>query len=65
MARLLYVEGSPRKSRSVSIFAAQAFLDAYRAANPSDVIDRLDIWEDLPQLDQNAFEAKYAGLAGV
>lgn len=65
MARLLYVEGSPRKSRSISIFAAQAFLDAYRAANPSDVIDRLDIWQDLPQLDENAFEAKYAGLAGV
>ncbi|MEZ5898252.1 MAG: NAD(P)H-dependent oxidoreductase [Hyphomicrobiaceae bacterium] len=66
MARLLYVEGSPRKSRSVSIFAAKAFLDAYQAANSNDVIDVLDVWsEDLPQLDQDAFEAKYAGLAGV
>jgi len=65
MARLLYVEGSPRKSRSVSIFAANAFLDAYRAARLGDEIDVLDIWEDLPQFDQDAFDAKYAGLAGV
>ena len=66
MARLLYVEGSPRKTRSVSIFAANAFLDAYRDANPGDVIDVLDVWsDDLPQLDQDAFEAKYAGLAGA
>ena len=39
MARLLYVESSPRKSRSVSISAAKAFLEAYAAANPADTID--------------------------
>ena len=65
MARLLYVEGSPRKERSISIQAAKAFLDAYQAANPDDTIDVLDIWrEDVPPLDEHAFEAKYAGLAG-
>ena len=65
MARLLYVETSPRKGRSVSIEAATAFLDAYHAANPSDTIDLLDVWaENLPTLDQDAFEAKYAGLEG-
>jgi FMN-dependent NADH-azoreductase len=65
MARLLYIEGSPRKERSVSIFAAKAFLDAYKAAHPNDMIDVLDVWrEDMPQLDQDAFEAKYAGLSG-
>lgn len=65
MARLLYVEGSPRKERSISTQAAKAFLDAYQAANPSDTIDALDIWhEDIPALDQDAFEAKYAGLSG-
>lgn len=65
MARLLYIESSPRKERSVSIFAAKAFLDAYQAANPGDIIDVIDVWrEDLPQLDQDAFDAKYAGLAG-
>lgn len=65
MARLLYIEGSPRKERSVSIFAARAFLSAYKAANPQDTIDELDIWsQDLPQLDQDMFDAKYAGIAG-
>lgn len=66
MARLLYIEGSPRKERSVSIFAAHAFLNAYKAANPGDTIDVFDIWtEELPQLDQDMFEAKYAGIAGA
>ena len=52
MARLLFIEGSPRKHRSVSTFAADAFLKAYAAANPSDTIDVFDIWnEELPQLD--------------
>lgn len=66
MARLLFIEGSPRKHRSVSTFAADAFLKAYAAANPSDTIDVFDIWkEELPQLDQDMFDAKYAGLAGA
>lgn len=65
MSRLLYIESSPRKARSVSIVAANAFLDAYCAANPNDKIDILDVWNwDLPHVDQDAFEAKYAGLAG-
>ena len=65
MARLLYVEGSPRKERSVSIQAAKAFLDAYKATHPNDTIDVLDVWrEDIPVIDDNAFGAKYAGLAG-
>lgn len=65
MARLLYIEASPRKERSVSAGAATAFLDAYHAANPNDAIDLLDIWtENLPAVDQEAFDAKYAGLAG-
>lgn len=65
MERLLYVEGSPRKSRSVSITAANAFLAAYTAAHPNDVIDVIDTWDPaLPDLDQAAFEAKYAGIAG-
>ena len=41
MATLLYVESSPRKERSHSIKVANAFLEAYAGANPSDTIDRL------------------------
>jgi FMN-dependent NADH-azoreductase len=65
MAHLLFVEASPRRERSVSSEAAKAFLNAYRAAHPADTVDWLDVWtENLPALDQNAFDAKYAGLSG-
>jgi FMN-dependent NADH-azoreductase len=66
MARLLYIESSPRKDRSASIEVSQAFLKAYRAANPGDEIDKLDIWAcDLPAFNGEALAAKYAGLSGV
>ena len=65
MARLLYVEASPRKECSISSAAASAFLEAYLAANPTDAVDHLDVWSpDLPALDQDALDAKYAGLSG-
>lgn len=65
MARLLFVEASPRKDRSVSTFAAKAFLDAYGEIHPADEVDTLDVWgEQLPELDLDGFEAKYAGIAG-
>ena len=65
MAHLLYIEASPRRERSVSTDSAKAFLESYRGSNPSDTVDWLDIWsENLPALDQDALDAKYAGLAG-
>jgi FMN-dependent NADH-azoreductase len=66
MARLLYVEASPRKDRSASIEISRAFLEAYRAVNPDDEVETLDIWaSDLPSFDGEALAAKYAGLSGV
>lgn len=66
MARLLYVEASPRKDRSASIEVSRAFLEAYRAVNPSDEIETLDIWAvDLPSFNGEALAAKYAGINGV
>ena len=65
MAKLLYVETSPRKQRSASIEVARAFLDAYRHAHPADSIQEIDVWNlDLPEFDEAAFEAKYAGIEG-
>ena len=65
MAKLLYVETSPRKQRSASIKVARAFLDAYRHAHPADSIEEIDVWNlDLPEFDEAAFEAKYAGIEG-
>jgi FMN-dependent NADH-azoreductase len=66
MAKLLYVEGSPRKQRSASIEVCRSFLDAYRETHPGDAIETLDIWAlNLPGFDGPALEAKYAGLSGT
>ena len=66
MARLLYVEASPRKHRSASIEVSRAFLQAYRDANPGDEIETLDIWAGTyPAFDGAAMAAKYAGLEGI
>src|ERR1700722_12187449 len=66
MARLLYVEASPRKDRSASIEISRAFLEAYSAVNPEDEVEKLDIWaSDLPSFDGEALAAKYARLSGV
>jgi hypothetical protein len=65
-AMLLYIEASPRKDRSASIEVSRAFLEAYRAANPHDEIETLDIWaSDLPSFNGEALAAKYAGLNGT
>lgn len=65
MTRVLYVEGSPNKEYSASIDVCGAFLDAYRLAHPDHVIDKLDLWDvALPEFDQDALAAKYAGLRG-
>jgi FMN-dependent NADH-azoreductase len=66
MAKLLYIECSPRKQISASIEVCRAFLDAYRAANPADTIETLDIWDlAMPEFDGDALAAKYAGLRGT
>jgi FMN-dependent NADH-azoreductase len=65
MAKLLYVQASPRGERSHSSAVAAAFLDSYRQVNPKDKIDRLNVFEeDLPPFDGLVVEAKYAILRG-
>jgi FMN-dependent NADH-azoreductase len=66
MARLLYVEASPRKARSSSIAVARAFLDTYRSAHPGDEVETWDLWaEPLPEFDGAVLDAKYAVLHGA
>jgi len=65
MAKLLYIESSPRKERSHSIAVAHAFLAAYRAAHLEDAVDLWDLWapdEQLMEFDGAAITAKYAAL---
>lgn len=65
MAKLLYIESSPRKSRSKSIEVANAFLDTYKQANPEDTIETIDLWEkQLPEFDGYTIDAKYQVLHG-
>lgn len=65
MTTLLYVEASPRKERSHSIRVSEAFLGAYREANPGDRIDTLDLWDtELPRFDGDMLNAKYAIMHG-
>jgi FMN-dependent NADH-azoreductase len=65
MAKLLYIEASPRKSRSHSIIVAEAFLSELQKAHPSVEVDRLDLWvTELPQFDGDTVDAKYAVMHG-
>lgn len=65
MAKLLYIESSPRKERSASIAVARHFLAAYRDAQSLDTIETLDLWHALlPRFDAAAMDAKYAIMHG-
>lgn len=64
MTKVLYIQASPRGSRSVSSEVAQAYIANLQKSGPVE-IDLLDVWkEDLPPFDGDALEAKYAGLSG-
>ena len=66
MTRVLYIEGSPNKGYSASIEVCNAFLEVYRLENPDHVIQKLDIWDlAMPEFDEDALAAKYAGLKGA
>src|SRR5260370_16749825 len=61
---LLNIQTSPRGSKSISIAATDAFVEAYRAAHPDVTIDNLNVWEEgLPEFDGEAIGAKYKGGA--
>ncbi|NHV28348.1 FMN-dependent NADH-azoreductase [Burkholderia sp. D-99] len=66
MTCVLYIEGSPNKAYSASIDVCNAFLDAYRHAHPDHEIRKLDVWDlAMPEFDEDALAAKYAGLSGT
>ena len=66
MAKLLYIEASPRKERSKSIKVASALLEAYQANNPDDEIETLDLWnKELPEFDGYTIDAKYQVMHGA
>lgn len=66
MARLLYIEASPRKNRSISIELAALFRDAYLNAHPGDEIRSINLWNlSLPEINGEVLNAKYALMHGL
>jgi FMN-dependent NADH-azoreductase len=52
---LLNIQTSPRGSKSISIAATHAFVEAYRTAHPDVTVDNLNVWEEgLPEFDSEA-----------
>ncbi len=65
MAKLIYVESSPRKERSHSIRVARAFLDEYSNKNPLDTVEVIDLWSKaLPPFNEDRLNAKYSIMHG-
>ena len=66
MSTILHIEASPRKQRSASLEVAQEFMFHYRQHHPAVAIKSLDLWNvTLPEFDEAALGAKYAGLSGT
>lgn len=66
MKELLYIETSPRATRSASTEVARAFIDEVKRAHPGCRLTTLNPWTmDLPELSQHMLDAKYAGIAGL
>lgn len=65
MSRLLHISSSPRDEQSASLQIADAFIDAYRAANPADEIESWDLWDGtLPAMNLAGVGAKMTVFGG-
>ncbi|MCE8033362.1 MAG: NAD(P)H-dependent oxidoreductase [Halomonas sp.] len=66
MTIILHVSSSPRRQRSASLEAAHSFTTNFRGHIPDTQVKHLDLWDiELPEFDESAMAAKYAGLAGT
>jgi len=66
MSKLLYIQASPRIERSHSIAVADAFVSAYKEANPKDEVVMMNLFKkDLPAFDGLTVQAKYTILHGL
>lgn len=65
MAKVLYIQASPRGDRSKSNQTAKAFLESYQQSHPQDEIHTLNLFEmNLPAFDGFALQAKYSIMHG-
>jgi FMN-dependent NADH-azoreductase len=65
MAKLLYIQASPRRADSKSIQIADAYLDALRTNNPDLTVDTIELWDAiLPAFDGDKAAAKMNIITG-
>jgi FMN-dependent NADH-azoreductase len=65
MAKVLYIQASPRGKRSSSIKVADAFVEAYRAKHPADKVETLNLFTAaLPSFDGLTINGKYNIMHG-
>lgn len=66
MAKILYIQASPRGERSYSSTVAEAFIASYKEGNPGDEIITLNPFDKkLPAFDGLALQGKYTILHGL
>jgi FMN-dependent NADH-azoreductase len=65
MSKVLYIKASPINERSYSAAVADAFVEAYKKANPKDEVKVLDLFAArLPAFDDAAVSGKYKIMHG-
>ena len=65
MKKVIYLEASPRKSRSHSKKIAAAYLEKIQANASELEIKTIDLWDyELPEFNGPMMDAKYAVIAG-
>lgn len=61
--KLLYIEASPRKENSTSSRVANAFVESYRKANPTDEIEHVPLFDvELPSFSGEGADQKMAAI---
>lgn len=66
MKSILHVIGSPRNERSVSKRIALTYMEEFQKNYPASSVASIDIWEEnIPEFNEHALNAKYAGLMGI
>jgi FMN-dependent NADH-azoreductase len=66
MINILHVIASPRNEKSISTSIASNYIDGCRKKYPGCTIKTIDVWKDaLPEFDEHALNAKYAGLQAI
>lgn len=65
MSKLLYIQASPRGSRSSSNEVANSYIESFKAASADNTVSTLNVWDmNLPEFDGDRLNAKYSFLHG-